>query len=327
MRVYVLGSAAVFGRRYGEQLYIDENGDSHLLPVDRGPESPQPEWFDLPYWHGRGTELFTSGFGPWALTRLCSASGGIYFIFKDATHGGPTFDPNDLREYRPDYHSRHDYQESIAQNKLRSAVVQAAQVTRAQVGRPVLLFPAFSEQVKQNSLRKRSGNAGTARVHGNPRTARAERRRGREGLGEVASLASPTSICCMVGCSPREFGRYAYKAMCAKLRKNEVKFTDENNNAWRLVPDRVPDDTPEGAGFSRSGGTSTANSWNVVSRRIPGHHGQCSPNANSITPLGFRWEETRVTPPRAGGGGGGAPAPPRPNTSAPAKKPVILPKL
>ena len=81
--VYVLGSQAVFGRINGKMDYLDPE-TKHLfrgLDVRQGPESALLEAITLRYWYnGPQYDLLEAGFGPYALSRLSSATGGIYFV-------------------------------------------------------------------------------------------------------------------------------------------------------------------------------------------------------------------------------------------------------
>ena len=129
MPVYVLGTMAPFGREQVQVPWVDEpTGERFLVPVDRGPESIQPEHLALPYWFdGPQFDLFASGFGPYGLTRLARETGGIYFVFDDSALPGPVFDPYDLLEYQPDYVSYRDYIRQMNEHPLRVAVVRTVQ--------------------------------------------------------------------------------------------------------------------------------------------------------------------------------------------------------
>jgi hypothetical protein len=111
--------------------------------VEQGPESYLPERIRLSF---AGTtadeEPMDSGFGPYALTRLCFETGGIYFavhpnrtVARRVSRGETAaysayltnfFDPEVMRNYRPDYVSVSEYQRRVTQNKARSALIQAA---------------------------------------------------------------------------------------------------------------------------------------------------------------------------------------------------------
>ncbi len=110
--IYVLGSQAVFGRVYGYMDYIDPKTKyvfQHQA-VKQGPESVALEQIMLPFWYGGPQyDVLEAGFGPYALSRLCAATGGIYFVTRfDTRRMG--FDPARMREYKPDWIRRDEYE-------------------------------------------------------------------------------------------------------------------------------------------------------------------------------------------------------------------------
>ena len=118
--VYVLGSQAIFGRVNGYVDYVDPKTKYVFrgLPVPQGPESAALEQIRLPFWYGGPQyEIVEAGFGPYALSRLASASGGIYFVTRfDSRRMG--FDPARMREYKPDWDRKADYDKRIADSPL-----------------------------------------------------------------------------------------------------------------------------------------------------------------------------------------------------------------
>ena len=146
--VYVLGSQSPFGRAKGLMDYVDPKTKClyHDLEVDQGPESTKIEQIRLPFWYnGPQYDLLEAGFGPYGLSRLCSATGGIYFVTRfNARRMG--FDPARMKEYKPDWVRRDQYEAAIARSPLRQAVINAAQITQQQQlpGMPTLVFPAVA---------------------------------------------------------------------------------------------------------------------------------------------------------------------------------------
>ncbi len=144
MPVYVLGSAALFGRIEGFMDYTDPKTKHtyHHLPVRQGPETAAPEGLRLPFWYnGPQYDMLDAGFGPYALSRLAGATGGIYFI----TRLGPnriTFDPAGMREYKPDWVSRDQYLAMLTKHPLRRAVMRAGVICQQNLPpMPSLTFP------------------------------------------------------------------------------------------------------------------------------------------------------------------------------------------
>jgi hypothetical protein len=114
---------------------------------------------------GGGMEL-DSGFGPFALSRLCQESGGQYLACKDygvaagssstwrgRVSGPATFEPAVLRRYAPDYVSEEGYRQILASNKACQALHEAAQLPQAEVlVRANTRFPKRDEAAFKRSL-------------------------------------------------------------------------------------------------------------------------------------------------------------------------------
>src|SRR5262249_9750821 len=112
------------------------------VPVRQGPESALPEMIRMPYWYdGPQYEIVEAGFGPYALSRLASATGGVSFVhpFHPRRLG---VGPARMREYRPDWVRRDQYEAAVNRSRLRQAVLAAAQITQQKLpGMPSLFFP------------------------------------------------------------------------------------------------------------------------------------------------------------------------------------------
>ena len=109
------------------------------------------EQIRLPFWYGGPQfDMLEAGFGPYALSRLASATGGIYFVTRFDTHR-MGFDPARMREYKPDWVRRDHYELQVARSPLRQAVLLAAQITQQKLpGMPSLFFPpADSPEFKE----------------------------------------------------------------------------------------------------------------------------------------------------------------------------------
>ena len=239
--VYVLGSQALFGRVEGYMDYVDPK-TKHVfrnVPVRQGPESVMLEQIRLPFWYGGPQyEIVEAGFGPYALSRLASATGGIYFVTRfDTRRMG--FDPARMREYKPDWVRRDQYESQIAHSPLRQAVLNAAQITQQKLpGMPTLFFPPADAPEFKEVM---AANQGVAE-----RTAYTVD----EALGPINAVAKlrdrETSrrwqahydlirgrlLAMKVRC-------YEYNWACARMKKDPPKFSNPKSNAWRLVPDQA----------------------------------------------------------------------------------------
>ena len=81
--VYVLGSQSLFGRVKGYMDYVDPKTKHlyHGVDVRQGTRECMLEQVRLPFWYsGPQYDILDAGFGPYALSRLASATGGIYFV-------------------------------------------------------------------------------------------------------------------------------------------------------------------------------------------------------------------------------------------------------
>jgi hypothetical protein len=142
--VHTIGVSAPFGITVAEA----QKGLEGSANVRQGPESRYAEMIKLASLGGVTVEL-DSGFGPFALSRLCNESGGHYLACQDygvaagsrylsVSWGGkvsskPVFDPAVLRKYAPDYVSEQEYQQILAANKACQALHDAAKLPFAEV--------------------------------------------------------------------------------------------------------------------------------------------------------------------------------------------------
>ena len=116
--------------------------------MDQGPESPRMEVLDLPFWGGGRVDSgrISAGLGPYALTRICAETGGLYLITDDAS--GRTFDATVMKDYLPDYRPLHFYDGDIQKSIAKQTLIAAAELTRQnRVTAPQLRFRADTDTV------------------------------------------------------------------------------------------------------------------------------------------------------------------------------------
>ena len=165
--VYVIGSAAPWGQTtpFEEQVHRGPKKPEEKKPEEKaepagdanpvyGPESLYSERVNLPLpvvgygFRGKPTEEFIeSGFGPFALERLCRAGGGAFLPVRPTSgtvygYGGTKFWPTgsemrfetpSLSKYAPDYVSEAEYQRLLSENKARAALHEAAKIGKADI--------------------------------------------------------------------------------------------------------------------------------------------------------------------------------------------------
>lgn len=293
--VYVLGSPAVFGKRDVKMNFTDpKTKKTHYnLSVRQGPESVSLETIHLPFWYsGDQYDNLDAGFGPYALSRLAGATGGIYFITRLGT-SRLSFDPNAMREYRPDWVSVDQYNKSLQKDPIRGAVYQAALITQQQLpGQPGLTFPPadtpdFKEAMERNqtTIARVEYTVNEALVPITQAAKLRDRETSRRWQAHF-DLIRGRLLAMKIRCAE-------YQTACARMKKDPQKFKDPKSNAWRLVPteeilsgDKVEKVARETRALLQRVVDDHPNTpWALLAKR------------ELKDPFGFKWQETFVPPP------------------------------
>lgn len=257
MPVYVIGSPAPFGREFTYIRYIDPDPQYDQTPtwaqVDQGPESIFPERVQIGFDNNYFEEpVIDSGFGPFALSRLCYETGGIYFtVHPNRKYDGRVreseigayasrmeyfFDPERMFQYRPEYISKEEYMQRVAKSPLRQSLIKAAQFARVGDFDPTQLrfvkvdearFITELTTAQQSAARLEPKLNGLAEIliAGLP---------AREKENNIRWLAGfDLSIGMTLAHKVRTEG---YNAMLAKAKRG-MKFEKEKSNTWVLTPD------------------------------------------------------------------------------------------
>ncbi len=339
MPVYVVGVPAPFGRREAKMKWVDpdpqfDQSDQWGI-VDQGPESYLPERIKLSFSGSKADEEpIDSGFGPYALTRLCVETGGIYFAVHPnrnvnravnrretaafSSHLTHFFDPEVMRKYRPEYVSINQYQKRVSQNKARWALVQAAagSLQLNPMESPTLRFVKSDEAAFANALSAAQQPAAALEPKINQlyemlKQGEADREketvlRWQAGydlaIGRVLAVKVRTET---------------YNAMLATAKRG-LKPKDPKNNTWTLKPS---DEITVGSQYAK-----IAERARLYLERVVNEHPD-TPWAMLAArelkdPLGWTWEEsfTDPNPPRMAAAGGN-PAPPRNDAKKMLQKP------
>jgi hypothetical protein len=319
--VYVLGSQAVFGRVEGYMDYVDPK-TKHVfrgVPVRQGPESVMLEQIRLPFWYGGPQyEILEAGFGPYALSRLASTTGGIYFVSRfDTRRIG--FDPARMREYKPDWVPRRQYQSEIARSPLRQAVINAALITQQKLPQmPTLYFPRadapeFKEvmSASQGVAERTAYTVDEALGPINTAVKYRDRETSRRWQAHY-DLIRGRLLAMKVRC-------YEYNWACARMKKEPLKFSSPKFNAWRLIPDPAIQYSEKAQAAAREA--------RALLRRVIDEH-PTTPWAllaerELKDPFGFKWVESHVPPPPRNQNA----AAPRKKQNVASTKPLEIPKL
>lgn len=235
-KVYTIGNASPFGREKGYVRWTWKDGYSEDIAVDQGPESVRMEVLDLPFWGAGGVDSgrISSGLGPYTLTRLCAETGGLYLIAEDAR--GKQFDPVVMKDYLPDYRPIRLYEEDVAKNKAKQALLIAAESTRAsRVRAPTVRFRADTDNALRNEatdaqkpasiLHHRVSEIVTLLKAGEKDRARIKEPRWRAAFDLAMGRA--------LALQARADG---FNKMLAQMKSSPKSFEKEGNNTWIMRP-------------------------------------------------------------------------------------------
>jgi len=319
--VYVVGVPAPFGTKDVRFKFVefDAKYDQEVqwAVVEQGPETLYPEVVHVRS-KNLADEAIDSGFGPYNLSRLCAATGGIYFavhanrsargkVSREDTAAMSSqlqhfFDPEVMRDYQPDYRSPATIDKMLADNRAKRALVEAARsVEVSPMESPTMTFPRKDDASLALLLSEAQKDA--ARVQpridalaellksGLPDRDAIKEKRWQAGfdlsLGRVLALKARTDI---------------YNMMLAQA-KSGMKFKNPKNDTWVLE---------ESADVSKAGSQAEKVSQQAlmlldrVVKEHPGTPWALLAAEEMRRPLGYAWVErhTGVNEPKKGGGGG-----------------------
>lgn len=116
-----------------------------------------PDWISFNSGAFVNNDSQDSGFGPWALERLCRESSGSYLaVGSVGSQYGMRVDPKVMSKFAPDYASKEAIDKLLAENKCRAALVKAVQMPPAPTGlmNPQTIFPKRNEAEMKRILDK-----------------------------------------------------------------------------------------------------------------------------------------------------------------------------
>ena len=314
MPVYVVGIPAPFGRRETLVKWVDPDPkydqSPQWSPVDQGPESLFLERVQLAFFDGGNLDPMDSGFGPFALTRVCYETGGIYFAVHPnrnvnrrvgrgetadfSAHLKHFFDPEVMRKYRPDYVSQQEYVRQVNSSKSRSALLRAAQLSS--VGRmesPQRRFVRRSEAELSAALSEAQKAAARLEpplneLYATLRVGEADREK------EISARWQAGFDLAMGRVLAAKVRTEAYNAMLAQAKRG-MEFKDPKKNTWLLVGS---DEISVGSKLTKAGETARMYLERVV-REHPKTPWALLAQRELGSPLGWEWQEafTDLSPP------------------------------
>ncbi len=326
--VYVIGVPAPFGQDHTLVKYVDPDPKFDQSPqwaeVDQGPETFLPERVQVGFTGDFKEEpVIDSGFGPYALTRMCYETGGIYFtvhpnrnvsrkvnqreIDPFAADLAYFFDPVVMSRYRPDYLSPQDYVTKVKTSPLRQSLVTAAQMKPAQgLARPRTRFVKVED----------------AQLVGDLTTAQQAAAVLEPMLGRMSEILTPglalrddeESLRWRAGYDlamgrvlAQKVRTETYNAMLARAKQG-MAFKTAKNNTWIL---EASDEISVGSKWEREAATAKSLLASVVKEHA-GTPWALLAKQELEVPLGWLWKEefTDLSPPKPMAAGNNNPAPP-----------------
>ncbi|HEX6963229.1 MAG TPA: vWA domain-containing protein, partial [Lacipirellula sp.] len=340
MPVYVVGRPAPFGRQTAYVKYIDPDPKfdqrPQWVPVTLGPESLMPESLKLRFAQGGDEEdLLDSGFGPYALTRLCFETGGMYFAAHPnrvvgrkvsgqetnnlSAHFAAFFEEEAMRPYQPDYVPVEEYMRLLQTNRARQALVEAAAMTWTSPMENVRLrFPKRDEaELAQSlSIAQRAAAILQPKINAICEVLLA----GEEDRPKLRELRWQAGYDLALGRALAVKVRTdGYNVMLAEAKQG-MAFKDPKNNTWVLRADEH---------FSASGLEKTAAKARTLLEGVASEHAGTPwamlASRELKSPLGWRWDETFTPiPPRQEGGNARRRPEPRAPEGPPRRNPPPL---
>ncbi len=247
-RCFVVGNASPFGKEKGHVTWTyseKEGGGTEEVEVDQGPESVFPDGLRLPFVGVNGGDLdkMSSGYGPYALTRLCAETGGVYLIAEEGN--GKRYDPYVMRNYQPDYRPIRVVDQDIKKNKAKYALVDAATKTMVDaIPAPQLTFPANNDNELREAITEAQKPLAVADAKVNAMLAILEAgEKDRDKITEQRwQAAYDLAIGRALAVRARTLG---YNTILAEMKINPKPFQKKGNNQWVLKPAKEVNAIPE----------------------------------------------------------------------------------
>ncbi len=289
MKVYCVGNAAVFGREKGFVSWTYEDGTTEDLPVDQGPETVAMERVELPFWgtNARDLDYMSAGYGPYALTRLCAETGGLYLVTAETKI---QFDPLVMKNYRPDYRPIRDYEADLKKNQAKMALVAAANATRTKTIPSIqTIFRADNDNaLRQEVTEAQKPMAELDYFIAEVMDSIAKGEKDRDKLETPRWRASyDLSMGRALALRVRSAG---YNQLLAEMKVNPKAFATEGNNQWKLVPSK---EITSGPAIKKLEKRAMEYLTRVIDEN-PGTPWALMAERELSTPLGWAWEESRA---------------------------------
>jgi hypothetical protein len=244
-RCFVVGNASPFGKEKGYHTWTFPDGVQKDVPVDQGPESVYADMLRIPFvgTDGNDLERMSAGYGPYALTRLCSETGGVYMIAEEGN--GKRYDPNVMRNYQPDYRTMAVQERELKKNRAKQMLVDtASRMQLDKIPQPDLEFPAKNDNELREAITKAQQPIAVTDQYVSEMLANLEK--GEKDRDKITEPRWQAAFDLAMGRAAAIRARMlGYNMVLAEMKINPKPFTKKGNNQWILKPGSVANAVPE----------------------------------------------------------------------------------
>jgi len=331
--IYVVGNPAPFGKSTAQFKFVEfdpkYDQTEKWVEINQGPESLYDIVLDinsLPI----DKETLDSGFGPFALSKLCLDTGGLYFsvhpnrgntkvdkkqISPLSSYISRFFDHEIMTKYRPDYRSYGTQNKEAQSHASKKALVQASSIPLNITGEQTLRFKAFDEGsfVNELNMAQRFSAKLEPKINeiysilltGEPSYDTLE---DRWKVSYALAMGRIHSTKCRIE---------SYNLVLAEA-KTGLKKKDPQSNIWLLIPST---EFKLNNSSLKKNYESSRKYLQFVVDNYPDTPWALIAQQELDTPIGYRWVEEYEPPPKMGNGNGGNNNPQDDKT-----KPKLIPK-
>ncbi|MDB5386641.1 MAG: hypothetical protein JWM11_2287, partial [Planctomycetaceae bacterium] len=244
-RCFVVGNASPFGKEKGVHTWTYPDGGTAEVEVDQGPETVYPDMLRMPFVgiNAYDLEKMSSGYGPYALTRLCSETGGVYLIAEEGN--GKRYDPHIMRNYQPDYRPIMVQEKEKMKNKAKYALVDtAARLLVDRIPSPQLSFPANNDNELREAITEAQKPMAVA--EGFVKAVLSNMELGEKDRDKITEPRWQAAFDLAMGRAAAVLARTSgYNIVLAEMKLTPKPFARKGNNQWTLKPASAANAVPE----------------------------------------------------------------------------------
>ena len=315
--VYVVGNPAPFGKNTAQFKFVefDPKYDQaeKWVEINQGPESLYDVVLDinsLPI----DKETLDSGFGPFALSKLCLDTGGLYFsvhpnrgdtkvdkkqISPLSSYISRFFDHEIMMKHRPDYRSYGIQNKEAQSHASKKALVQASSIPLNIAGEQTLRFKAFDEGSFVNELNM--AQRFSAKLEPKINQIYTTLLSGESSYGTLEDRWKVSYALAMGRILSTKCRIESYNLVLAEA-KTGLKKKDPKSNIWILMPSK---DFDLNNSLLKKCYEGSQKYLRFVVDNYPDTPWALIANEELNTPISYKWYEDYEEPPKSNNGGGG----------------------